>query len=549
MFLKDFLKPNHFFLASVFLFVLFLFRNPFSQRTLIPNFSPSLDAFHYIVPARSFLAGEGFQLTREGRGFGPSVPPLYSIVLIPGFILYNDPRVFYFTNILLSLLSLALFYKIIKKLTLNKWIIGFSLFLYVSNYFLYWYPTLAMAENLLLPLFLVSILLLISKVSRINSIMAGLIGVSFYATKFSAVPLSALYFILYAIKVFCGKLEKQEKILSIVRIVACFFTAFFILFVYEHISQDGRSLVSLLNFISPIFPGIPRPAHSQMHKSSWAFSLSHVASNLPQYLGAIKGKSMKFLWDFTPIVPRWLAITGIFGLVSGLVYKKFRLLSLALILMLFGQIFFISMFYSADARYIYHAIPTLLLGLVLFFVFLFRFLNKRKLGFIFYIFSAGLFVFYGLANLMRIKYQIVLNLKYAETPWDYISILNLNEYFTDDKVRNIKKPIVISALVPYFIDFYSNGNYSLLPLSPDQEFRSKKEFAWGPNDYSDFIALYKSYFDQGYDLYIHNYGLGNEGYMHQAYNEVQNNFTLEKVAGGCYEACNVYKLLKKNNLR
>ena len=135
----------------------------------------------------------------------------------------------------------------------------------------------------------------------------------------------------------------------------------------------------------------------------------------------------------------------------------------------------------------------------------------------------------------------MLNLKYRETPWYYIAIVQLNQYFKTMSSYK-KKPIVISAHPPYFVDFFSNGNYSLLPLAPEQEFRDKKGLAWGPNDYSDLIALYTKYIDKGYDLFIQNSGLGNAAHLTGFYQTIKDNFKLEKVREGCYNTCTIYRL-------
>jgi hypothetical protein len=77
-----------------------------------------------------------------------------------------------------------------------------------------------------------------------------------------------------------------------------------------------------------------------------------------------------------------------------------------------------------------------------------------------------LILVYGATNAMRLKSAVMINLKYAETPWYYISVQTLNDYFKNND-RNAKKPIVISALIPYYVDFFANGNYRLLPVVPD----------------------------------------------------------------------------------
>ena len=139
-----------------------------------------------------------------------------------------------------------------------------------------------------------------------------------------------------------------------------------------------------------------------------------------------------------------------------------------------------------------------------------------------------------------------MNLKYAETPWWYLAVLDMNTYFAKVEAKSGKKPVVISAMPPYFIDFYSNKTYTLLPLSPQQEFRSYLVESWGPNDYTDMVKLYNTYLKNGYEVYLEEYGLGNEGYLHEAFDDVLKNFTVKKVQSGCYNVCNIYHVSVKN---
>jgi hypothetical protein len=150
-----------------------------------------------------------------------------------------------------------------------------------------------------------------------------------------------------------------------------------------------------------------------------------------------------------------------------------------------------------------------------------------------------------LNNAIRIKNQIVLNLKYAETPWTYISVLRLNDFFTSDKVGNTK-PVVVSSLPPYYIDYFSNGNYNLLPLSPAQEFRAQRNLVWGPGDYSDLHGLYETYLREGRSLFVATYGFGNEAYLHLAFDNLNKDFLLTEVDNGCYELCKIYKVDLRN---
>jgi hypothetical protein len=519
------LTQEKFLVTYAFLiFVFLLARNPFGERTLIPNLEPYPDTFHYIVPARSFVSGGDFAITRGFGNLRTNVSPFYSFVLMPFYILNGDPRMFYFANVILSFVSFFLFYLILKKVSSNRWVVGFSLFLFATNFFIYWYPQWAMAENLILPLFLAGALLFLEKITVKNAIVAGLLSLSFFATKYAYVPLSGIFFVIYLFKL---RTQKREAAIFI----ASFITATSVLLVFINLVTGVNLFATLFNVATSF-----GPKSAAATGGSW-FSFKYLAVNLPVYLYGLVGQPARFLWDFTPIVPAWIGIMGIVGLISGIFLKKFRFLSLSLLALLAAQTVFIATFYAVDLRYIYHAIPTLLLGVVI----LLGTATKRTL----LVILAILFAFYFLNNAIRIKNQIVLNLKYAETPWTYISVLRLNDFFTSDKVGNTK-PVVVSSLPPYYIDYFSNGNYNLLPLSPAQEFRAQRNLVWGPGDYSDLHGLYETYLREGRSLFVATYGFGNEAYLHLAFDNLNKDFLLTEVDNGCYELCKIYKVDLRN---
>ncbi|MFZ1720913.1 MAG: hypothetical protein WAU07_00215, partial [Microgenomates group bacterium] len=115
-----FLNINTIFFVFSVIFLLLLAKNPFSERTLIPNFEPYPDTFYYITTSRCALQGKGWKLCRPEienvAGIESSVAPLYSALLMPGFVINFDPRFFYFTNVLLALLSFLIFFLIAKKI-------------------------------------------------------------------------------------------------------------------------------------------------------------------------------------------------------------------------------------------------------------------------------------------------------------------------------------------------------------------------------------------------------------------------------------------------
>lgn len=517
------------------LFFQLLNRDPFSERTLIPNFEPYPDTIHYVNPARSLISGQGLRIVREGREFYPNVPPLYSLVLVPFYMVNNDPRVFYYANVFLAILSFLLFYLILKKLFENPFIVGLTLLIFASNFYLHWIPTLAMAENLTLPLFLGAFYLLLLKPTAKKTILFGLILTGLLATKYAHLPLSITFFILYGVSIFSAETDKKMRNKNLLLLLVSFLVSFGVLMFYEIIIKK--------NVFTTVIP-TSLTQGSSTNKTAW-FSLSYIGSSLPFYIKTLLGDETRFLWIFKPILHKGFAIIGISGFIVSLFVKQLRFASVSLVVLLLTSILFLSLFYTVDSRYISYAIPVLLLGFGLFLESANNFFDKGVGRVAFYAGVGVLFSIYFLMDYRPTKAQILLNQRFSEIPWYYKSVLTINGYLKESK-KNSKKPIVITAMIPYFIDFYSNGNYTLLPLHKEQEFRGTKEYAWGTNDYSDLLKLYDEYLSKGYSLYVASYGIGNETYLKDAYTEVEKHFILTQVAEGCYNTCNLYKVEAKN---
>ncbi|PIY69224.1 hypothetical protein COY90_01690 [Candidatus Roizmanbacteria bacterium CG_4_10_14_0_8_um_filter_39_9] len=558
------LKRHWIFFLMLVIFLLLLAKNPFSVRTLIPNLEPYPDTIHYINPALSFIQGHGLRIWREGRGLMTTVPPLYTIFLVPLFLIKQDARMFYFTNVILALFSYLFFYLIINRLTYEvrrhnektaSVLIGTTLFIYVTNYFIYWYPTLAMSENLTLFLFMGGVYLLTLPTTRKNIILAGLTAVAFYITKYASIPLTGTYFLSYGVKIIIEKGDKLKNVLILILVSAFVFLAYSL---WEWQTKGSTLLMTLIGVF------LPQKGSTIFSSGSW-FSLNYAAKNLPRYIHALfGGYAAPFLWDQTPIVPKMVGTLGLTGLILGGLSKKTRFLSISLSSILLSSILFMSTFYSFDMRYLNFAIPTLMIGFVMFWMLIIERLDPRpspkmtgkntlfKLGSIVIpvktgiqsaitLFLCFLFLYYSATNFIRIKSQISINLRYAETPWYYLSIIKMNEYFST-LPETEKKPVVISSVIPYYIDFYSNKTYDLLPLSKHQEFRNHKTEAWGNHDYADLLKIYEEYLSRGYNVYVDNYGLGNEKVLQDDHTLIHRTFKTELVSEGCLGACNIWKL-------
>lgn len=527
-------------LGLVLLFVLLILKDPFSERTLIPNFEPYPDTFNYINPPLNFVKGKGFNMNREGRIIKPNVPPLYSFSLIPFFILRPDPRMAYFANVVTAFVSLFLFWLILRKIFTRKIIVYSLLILYITNYFIYWVPSLIMAENLALALFLVAFYFLLLKITTLNSIVIASLAVGIYATKFASIPTTATIILLFLAKISVAGLASKQKIKTVLIFLAAILSCYLVFALFEQITKGNNISSQIFGHLS----SIAKPVTT----SSW-FGVQYLGKNLPLYLKSLIGQPNRFLWDNTPLVPSFVGIGAFFGIFSTLFNKKFRFISLSLLLFIATSVGFMSTFYSFDARYIYIAIPALMIGLGLFLSSIADKIGTDK-KITLNLLTCVFICIYLISSFTRIKSQISLNLKYAETPWHYISVLKMNEYFTSDKIKNNKKPVLISALPPFLIDYYSNGNYTLLPLSYEQEYRGQefRQRVWGDNDYSNLPKLYQKYLKEGFDLYVSRAGLGNESYTNRDFNTIVAEFDTKLVLSGCYNQCNIYSVqLKEKN--
>ena len=516
-FLETFLKNYGLALIAILLFGLLVAKNPFSSRNLIANFEPFPDSFYYVTTPKCWLSGQGWRLCREGRaGIQSATPPLYSIVLLPGFVLYRDARMFYFTNVLLALLGLGVFYLLVSKLFKQTYIQFFCLVAYVTSYHLYWLPTLAMAENLLQTIFLLSLWLLLQKYSKKILFAQVAIALSFVATKYAAAPLAMMSLLIIAVK-FLRKVKINKLFILVL----------------------GLGILTLAWTFGLLINGIAVIQNIAGGKQNSNFSSYYFLRNINFYWNTLLGGNTTFLWDHQALYPAWLAIAAVLGFGISFLRNHKKSFILSILLLLIGQISFMSFFYVADARYILPVISACLLGLGFFLTNTHDLYKKiNKLSF-FYTLILIISLIVASTFAIRVKSQISLNLRYAETPWWYLSVLQLNSYFAQPAQE---KPVVVTAISPFLIDYYSNNNYEVLPLSAQQDFRGHKVAVWGPNDYSDLIALYKHKLEENREVYVINYGLGHEADKIASYKRIQDSFSLELVQSGCYDLCNLYRL-------
>lgn len=517
-------KLPHFLLfILIVIYLLLAFKNPFSVRSLVPNLEPYPDTLYYSNPPWNLIHNKGFVMQAFDYRSKIITPPLYSIYLIPFFALFQDVRSFYFANLLLIIGSLALFvqiaYKLLYRRLFDMLIIAFIGLLFVTNFYLYTLPSLLMAENITLFFSMAGLYLLIFSSSVRKSAIAGMFGVGMTMIKFSNAPLSGVFYILYGFKVLRNK--SKEKIRLVFGLSAFLSITFFVIYIVGSQILLGHKNLS---------PGI-------------GFSHVYFLQNIQQYLKILTGENDRLLWFNNRMVSPALALPIIFGIVAGL-FGPQRKVTLQMLIYGLSTVIFMSFFYTRDIRYILMVTPIILL----FVGFTFLFLKEHFHPWLTIAFMTLLGAAYLLLPqlghitderiIITLKKQVGLNFRHAEEPWNYKAVVEFNSYFS--KYKN-KKPYMGTLLPPYFVSYYSNGNYNYLPVSMGQEFFGDKKNA--PKIF--FISLvdyYTNLLKKGNEIYISPYYQSNLVSWKKDYDDLSRHFNLKLVKSGCYNTCNIFRL-------
>lgn len=506
-------------------FLALLFRNPFSERTLIPNLEPFPDSFYYITPIRCFIKNLNWNMCREDakyEGIATVVTPLYSISLLPLFLIHNDPRVFYFTNVILALASFLIFIRIVDKLGVSVISKILILLVYSSNYYIYWLPTVAMAENLLL--FLIMLLIFIQTNDTSNKFIASfLIAIAVSLTKFSLVPYAGAIIIVAFIRSLLESNQTEKKVTQFINRYTVI-TSFILIVLFLNTAAVELVVKTFFN--------------------SNVFSASYFFDYAQFYFNVIYGEKTRFLWHSRAIYDQWIFWGLLIGFCTSLKNKRTLITSFVLIIPFLLHVIFISTFYAADARYIIQIIPIAFYFIAVAIKYGERFFqdNLKNIGYTFILICITVGV--ALNAFQDIKLQLALNLKYAETPWWYISVKHMNNYFIENPSygMNGQKPAIITLASPFLIDYYANSNFEVLPLDTDQDFRGNKMKVWGVDQDIPLIEQYKQRLASGQRIFINPYGvLATKGFQ-DTYSLYEKNFRLEERSVGCHNLCTIYEM-------
>jgi hypothetical protein len=513
-----------------FIFIILAYKNPFSAQSTLANLEPYPDTLYYGYPAWSFVHGDGFAMRYGSIATKIIVPPVYSIYLVPFFLIVNDIRVFYLANMLLALASLILLMKVLQTIFGESRGAKFTLFisglLYVTSFYIFTLPSLLMAENITLFLVTVGLYLFVSPVRRYTYVLMGCVMALLVLVKFSNFPITLAFSTLFLIKAFHKDKRDGIKLLA-------WLTA-------------GAMVVFFYVVVSKILVG-----HKNLQGTE-TIALHNLLPNLSNYFALLMGTQTSFLWYTEKLISPLMAVLAMGGIIVGLCLSKWRDLTLAMLGLLVSTLVAMSFFTKVDGRYFIALFPAVIILVSIFLHSLITLIaRKREVISVIVVFLIALvyFIYPGFGYVqgepvaISLKKQIGLNFKHKSDPWNYHAVQNLNSYF--DKKAD-KKPYVGTVLPPFYVAFYANGNYQYLPLTLSQEFISMDDvYRKNVMKTRTMVEYYSNLLDAGHEVYVTNSYLGNVKGWGDEFSNLSKYFTLKLVKEGCVGSCNIYKVVKR----
>lgn len=511
---KHFTQQNPWYVLSVpiLTYSVFILAAFFQKNHLLFNLEPYPDGLLYALSARNFVTRGKLELNYQDSTLKYWVPPLYSYVLVIGYLFSLQPTTFYLINCVLCIGAAVIITHIVWFTTKNIFATVTAQCIFFLHAYISFVPSVPMAENLVLLLFSLSLWALFTNQSF--SIKKWFVSVAsagaLLFTKSSVFPV-----VLVLLGIACWQLGKNKMYRKWLAapLLACAFLGL----AYAYLYPDNLS--SILTLSTSV--------------DGHYFSLAFLFPNFVSYARSLTLRGY-FLWQNTPLSS--IGVLVLF-LCTPLWFRFMKSaktsLSILLVLLFFAQFAVLLIFYTVDTRYALCTIPLVALQLG----WLMKDVLKRKKWA-----GAGII---GIVTMILAYQQLPLfkllindNLLGRSVAWQYQSITHFNRYFLDKP-----QALVVTALPPFLVDAYQTSNYRALPLSQNQEFIQKQEYVWGSDiNYQALIDEYKNDLEKGTPLYISNAYITQHSSVIADYENYKKEFKLELVSEGCLSACNIYKL-------
>lgn len=509
------------FAAAVSLYLVLTLPAALTTQSVHLNLEPYPDGLLYAVSARNAALGRGLQLEYLQSELALWVPPLYAVILIPGYLLSTAPQTFYVTNVLLGVATIFLLWRILKHRT-NTWqLIGIGLLLYLSHAYCIWLPAVPMSENLVQPLFLLALSALLEKKPSPQNLLLSLIGIAgLLFTKYSLVGVVAMLSCWWLHTVLCTQ-SKKVKLWLLSGI--CLTLVAFVLYLYSIKTNPVLLLSAVLK---------------QFTTEGGFYGTQYILSNAISYGKVLTGQSSWLLWLQHPFTSVAVAFTALGALILNAVAGRDDSTGKWLLAVFLAQFPLLLIFYVADARYVLVSLLILVVALCQVLYFYQDKLWKYKKILLCIVTLLLAIHFYSQGPLF--KQVLSSNLLHRSTAWQYEAVQHFNTFFS---TKHSSEPILITTLPPFFVDAYQAAEFRVVPLSNDQEFLAKGEYVWGDDiNYMNLRQTYRDWIIQGKDVYITNSYITHQQAVVGEYEWYAQNFQMIEVSSGCQQACNIYKL-------
>ncbi len=498
-----------------------------SDKHILFNLEPYPDGLVYTVPARNLVLTGHFIIGDRGQLLKPLVPPLYSLALLPGFLITSHPAVFYVINLILGLLQLIFLGLTLHHLTPKKLWLGVGMALYALNAWWWWLPTVPLAENLGVFLFILSIWWWTAPTwtqKTAYGLMATAVALAF--TKYIYIGVAGLL----ALGVI-GRLwqQRQWRQLSVVMGIGGIGGLLFVAF---HV-WNGMNPLGVFDWLFNKGQ-VQNPTY---HGESF-YSFKYIVPNTLAYVDILLGQTKQLLWLQEPLTSGWLTILGFAGLGVAGFYPKLRHKALALLLLFLAQWPLLIIFITVDARYALTNVIVVVLTIVV----VGTYLTSKKAWLWLGLCLVGLFHLLWI-QIPLTKQIISQNWLHRTRAWQYESIQVMNLTFQDKNEVQI-----ITALPPFLVEMYQTEKYQTLPLSKNQEYLNKDKLIWDSEiGYGDLPFWFEQQLRAGQTLYITNAYITHSHEVVADFEGLKNRFVFETVATGCEHACDIYQLKLRPN--
>ena len=525
MYLKSLKKQfvENWFFWGLVSFYLFIILASFFGSHVLKNLEPYPDSLYYLSQAKELAQTGKLRLRYQDSVINFHVPPFYSLVLSPFFLFTQNPQIFVIANIIFGITSLVLIMLIISEKTKSKSAIAIATLILLSHFSFIWFSTLPMTELLGLTLMLLSFYLIIKKkINLWNLLIIFTLLLSLILTKYLYVTLAmglGLILLIRLIK------EKQSKMLQVIFGLILFSGLLLILFLQKIHYRPFDVFTYLFN----------------SHLNAFYFySFSYIKQNLLFYLQTLLGINSQMLWLKTPLSSAGILFLFFFSLFKLWQNKANKFFALSIFILFCSLFPILLIFYAKDARYLFFVPALMALAISINWE---QSRGKQKFYLSLSIAVSLCLQIFTQAPLLKII--LSQNILHHSTAWQYEAIQNYNKYFIEDN-----NAYLITALPPFFVDFYDNGNYRVLPLSNNQEFINKNQWVWGSDlDLSADEAKNKNLYDlynkllaEEKQIYISNSYITHNHLVIEDYEKLKKNYNFELVQEGCNNACNIYEL-------